>query len=115
VSSSSSKPIEEEPEEAPVTTEGPPEVDMAGGAMSELPDIAREPAVLGGGRASDETALGLGEAAEVDDEAVRVDAGMGMPPIDGGAIALAGDDLATASAAQRRIGLVDLQSIRGLP
>jgi hypothetical protein len=83
--------------------------------MGELPDKAREPTVLGGRRASDETALRLGEAAEVEDEAVRVDTSVGVPPIDGGAVALVGDDQTTAPAAQRRVRLLHLQSIRGLP
>lgn len=102
------EPVEEEPEEAPVAMEGPPKVGMAGGAVGELPDVAREPAGLRGRRASDQTALCLSEATEVEDEAVGIDAGVGVPPVDGGAMALAGDDLAAARAAQRRVRLVDL-------
>lgn len=108
------EPIEKEPEEAPSAMEGPPEVGMAGGAMGELPDITREPAGLRGRRASDETALSFGEAAKVEDEAVRVDAGVGVPPVHGGAMALAGNDQPTAGAAQRPVRLLNLQSIRGL-
>lgn len=107
--------IEDEPEEAALAMEGPPEVGMAGGAVGELPGVAGEPAVLGGRGTADETALGLGKASEVEDEAVRIHAGVRVPPVDGGAVSLAGDDVAAASTAHRSVWLPSLQSIRGLP
>ena len=88
---------------------------MAGGAVGELPGMASEPAVLEGRGTADETALSLGKAAEVEDKAVRIDASVRVPPVNRGAMALVGDDVAAASAAHRRVRLSSLQGIRGLP